>query len=188
MLFALALLFVSCQGNEIKDIKDRLSTVSQEMSELQMAVAVQQLRFESETMKMAELDPTLQAYAVATTNNGPLLVSCEDIKPYGDGQKLTLTIGNPLNMTFNGFSLVVRYGARAPALSPDSTSTSAMLNWMNARKEWRNNLKEKKETYSDKLLPGSWNGISLTIAPCKAEELGYLAIEISTNNVGLKSN
>jgi len=45
-------------------------------------------------------------------NNGHFLVSCDDVVPYGDGQKITLRIGNPYNITFNlDSSGVVTLGA-----------------------------------------------------------------------------
>ena len=152
----LSLFLISCQGNESQN---QLSQISQELLSLRLEVSMLKITATSMAASMAELDPTQKSFSVVMTNNGHLLMSCEDIQPYGDGQKLTLRIGNPYDMTYSGFSLTCRYGTRPPEVPAASDSTSAMLDWLIAHRKWRETLKEAKKEFGDKLYPGSWNKV-----------------------------
>lgn len=65
--------------------------------------------------KTATLDPDSKGYSYVSTDKGVFLFTVDGAEPFLDGHKIILRIGNPMNMTFSGFKLKVRYGKRPPA-------------------------------------------------------------------------
>jgi hypothetical protein len=145
---------------------------------------------ESETW--AVLDTTSDKYSVAKSNLGFFLVSCADIKEYGDGQKISLKIGNPQMMSYSGFKMKCQYGSRPPEqpnlIDPATGETSqAWKDWLVAKDAWRQSLKEKELTLVDDLLIGQWNDVDITIAPAKPDELAILCVKLEMDQVKLLS-
>ncbi len=68
-----------------------------------------------------------KSYSYISTDKGVFLFAVDGVEPFLDGHKILLRIGNPMNMTFSGFKLKVRYGKRPP-VSPSFESTSAATN------------------------------------------------------------
>ncbi len=65
------------------------------------------------TQQSVQLDPSSEGYSTIRTSQGyRLLVDVVNIEPYADGQKLTLKIGNPHAMSFQGFQLSIEHGPR----------------------------------------------------------------------------
>jgi len=163
--------------SENKELQDRLLN-----AELQLAVLDQRIR-ELENVE-ATFDPTDSGFLTVRTNNGHLLVSCEDLVPYGDGQKMTLKVGNPYNLTFNGFTLSVRFGRREPQM-PDPNDKAALAQWRDEYSSWNTSLRYKTLSLTDKLAPGAWNTISFVLAPAGPEDVGFIGLGITTSQVSL---
>ncbi len=105
---------------------------------------------------------SLEGYVRVDSNHGIFFVSLIDIQPYLNGYKLILNIGNPSYVTYRGFDLTVEWG-------------EFLLS----------ETKQRKETYTKDLYPGSWNKIEFNISPVEAEELNYIKVSITTNRLSL---
>ena len=143
-------------------------------------VVIRALLSETPSEKRTPLDISTKGYDFIESPAGRLLVSCTDAKPYLDGQKLTLNVGNPFLMTFSGFTLRVRYGPRPPATPP--TAAEALI----SQPAWEATLKTKDVPFTETLAPGTWTKVELALSPAKAEDLGYVDFKILTNQVSLQ--
>ena len=76
---------------------------------------VSSLEFIKHQYASITLDPGRPtAYRRLDSDTGSFLVSLDSVSPYLDGQKVTLSIGNPSSATYSGFTLKVRWGMRYP--------------------------------------------------------------------------
>ena len=82
-------------------------------------------------------------YQRVDTTAGFFLIALRDAKPYLDGYKLLLNIGNPSSVTYSGFAMHAHWGVQ----------------------------QEKDFSFTQDLRPASWNKVELVIAPAKAEDL-----------------
>jgi len=83
----------------------------------------------------------------------------DDIEPYSNGYKLVLSIGNPYYAVFSGMKTRARWGS--------AFETEASEKDMSAYEAWEKTFKEKEETVTHELRPGTWNKITV-IRPGKA--------------------
>jgi hypothetical protein len=128
--------------------------------------------------KTAVFDPTGErSYERVDGNVGFFLILIDNVEPYLDGQKISLLIGNPNNLTYSGAVLKIGWSARAPEFSLPPKQFSEEMAIYNASR------RETKINVTDTLRPGTWNKVSFTIAPAKATEFGNLEIGITTNQV-----
>lgn len=120
------------------------------------------------------IDPASpKSYQRLDSNTGSFFVSLSDVVPFLDGYKVILNVGNPLDVTYSGFTLDVKWGPRYD-YSKFSVPTYTA---------WSKQLREQKFPYADSLSPGAWNKVSVVISPAKAEDLGYLELSIETDTV-----
>lgn len=96
-------------------------------------------------------------YQRVDTTAGFFLIALRDAKPYLDGYKLFLNIGNPSSVTYSGFALHVTWG-------------------------W-GDQQEKDFSFTQDLGPASWNKVELVIAPAKTEDLKLLSVSMTTDRV-----
>lgn len=122
-----------------------------------------------------EIDPSTKQFVRVDTGNGFLLVSCQDIQPALDGQKLTLSIGNPFNGKFMGFKINVEWGPRYLGEPGD----------IERYVRWHHDLKSKEYSFADTLEAGTWNKVYLVLPQTPAENASYLRISVATPTVGL---
>lgn len=176
------ILVVSCSGPP--DLERRVTALEAANSDLASKLSAVEFSLKTLTSEEGTLDPTEKGFANMKANNWHFLVSSEDVVPYGDGQKVTLRIGNPYNITFKGFKITARYGTRAPEM-PDLSDTEAFKKWSSAYERWQKLLRQKELSFTDELQPGRWNRVAMILAPAKAEEVGFIGIRISTNQVSL---
>lgn len=102
------------------------------------------------------------------------LISLHEIKPYLDGCKVAINIGNPTNVLYSGFKAKVKWGKRwEEGINYD---------------DWVKQLREKEESFTEELKPGWWNKAVVTVSPAKPDQLGYLEFSIETNNAKLFDN
>jgi hypothetical protein len=106
-----------------------------------------------------------KGYAFVATELGQLMAACEDLKPFGDGYKLTLRVGNPHQVLLNGLSIKVRYHPK----------------WGSTPFE----IREVSTNVTDRLLPGTWSRITLVLSPARAEDTGMIWVTIAVNQVTL---
>lgn len=188
-LALLALLIVACGAppdfqRRLKDLESAHSSLALTVSSAESRLSSLESRVDSLFSNEGQIDPTSKAFSVVKTNNGHLLVSAEDVTPYGDGQKVTLRVGNPYGMSFSGFKMTARYGPRAPEI-PASSDAKALRKWFSDHEEWERSLRSKELSFTDELRPGRWNRVAMILAPATAHEVGTILIKIMTDQISL---
>lgn len=154
---------------ELKKLRERVDEVA-----FDLFLAKVQL----DQNKTATFDPSNpRGFQRVESNNGTFLVSVEDVRPYLDGHRVTLHVGNPQQATFGGFKMKVGWARRMPS------STKGAQTSQEAWKAFHESKQEKEFSFTETLRPGTWNRISFVVAPAKAEEFGYLELSMTTNQV-----
>lgn len=106
---------------------------------------------------MAAVNTTTSQYDVVKTRFGSFLVSAASAKPYLDGYQIKLQIGNLTSFVFNGAKLNVQWGATL-----NKTSNFDVTN---------------------RLVPGAWNYVYITLDPAKAADVKTILVQITLNEV-----
>ena len=136
--------------------------------------------FREKAAHTVTIDPTGEkSYQKLEASNGTFgtfLVSLENVVPYLDGQKVTLSIGNPHYATFAGIKLKVGWSKKVP----DGNDPVKY-------KEYTDSMHEKEVDLTDRLKPGAWNKVTFTVAPAAAKDFGQLEVGIVTNQVVLNN-
>ena len=127
--------------------------------------------------ELVVLDMESKTYSRLDTANGFFLISCQGVRPFLDGQKATLLIGNPLIARYVEYKIKVHWGPRF--LGPENDT----VKWL----AWYRSLKTKDYEYPGVLEPSKWNEIEVVLPQTKADELGYVDISLVTNTVSLGS-
>ncbi len=148
------------------------------IAELQGKVGWLETRVDIIEDEEGTLDPTLKAYAFVKTRAGNLLLAVDNVVPFGDGQKVTFRVGNPHTITFNGFTMKVRYGPREPSY-PEKKFDIAVYN------AWQASFREKELKVTESLIPGKWNHVNVVLAPAKPQDIGSLGVRIAIDQVSL---
>lgn len=127
------------------------------------------LRTASERYQSATFDPADKGYGRLDTSGGTFLVSVEDAKPFLDGYKIAMKIGNIQSIGYRGYTIKATWGSK----------------WERDKdyQKWKSSLKTKEVRMTEQLVPGAWNRMELTLAPAKAADIGHLEIEMVTDVV-----
>lgn len=159
----------------IKEIESKIQHLEEQLVALQGSVDAQvaaRARYSS-----VEFDPSDSSYRRVNSDGsfGSFAVSVQDVRPFGDGVRVKLNIGNPSSAGFTGAKLMFTYGPRAP---------DDPFDW-DAMEKWKGGLKKKEITLTESLQPGNWNSVSVTLPKIAADQFGYLRISISTDVISL---
>ncbi|MFM0210474.1 DUF3251 domain-containing protein [Paraburkholderia sediminicola] len=169
-------------GPEIDALKQQVAALSSQLQAAQqtaanIAVRVSSLEldqmFDSDTA--AHLDPTSKSYAIAKTNLGNLLISVDNLEPYGDGYKLRLLVGNPNMATYDGAKLQVQW-AEKPRWGEQGFDGQ----------KWKASVQSKDVDISNDLLPGAWNPVDIVISPATAAQTGYITVTATLDKLYLR--
>ncbi len=179
-LFVALGLFGCRQGNKVTELEAQVKALAETVSKVHNEQADLARRVESlsEDESVALISCTEKGYAFLRTKLGQFLVSCDDMRVYGDGQKITLRIGNPHNITLNGPVLKVKWSPRPPLQDGKVPAQSEIDAWVKSGGQ-----KEVKLT--EAIRPGVWNRVDVVLAPARAEEVALIQIRISVDQVGL---
>ena len=158
---------------EILGLRQEIETLKSKLSLDEYFLKSKQDRSDAVT-----LDLTQKAYQRLDTDNGFFLISVEEAVPYLNGYKIHITIGNPSYATYTDYKLKVRY--------------SKSFDWGKytdaSYDEWNKAIQEKEISYPQSLLPGTWNGVDVVLAPVTADQLGYLTLSMTTSTVSLHAH
>ena len=88
-----------------------------------------------------------------------------------------MSIGNPYYAIFSGMKTRARWGS--------AFETKASEKDMSAYEAWEKTLKEKEETVTHELKPGTWNKMTVILAPAKPEDLAYVEFSMTVEQVKL---
>lgn len=139
---------------------------------LEMANRLRDTRYQS-----ASFDPSEDGFQRIDTDLGIFAVSLQDMKPYGDGTRLTINLGNPAAASFSNVKLSLRYGPKLPNFDdPDFADKAAKA---------KSAEKTKEQELLKTVQGGSWNPNSITLPGVKPEELGFVEVRLSTSQVFL---
>ncbi len=100
-----------------------------------------------------------------------MLVSVEKVEQYLDGYKVSLEIGNPLSVNFDGFDIEAAWG-------PRYNTGDDYAKWLAAKQ-----TKKIAETHT--LPPGRWSPIDIILPSTEPKGFGYLDLKLSINRLSL---
>ena len=177
--------------NDIEVLKNenlKLATANQELTKSSVQIKdlqnIYQRLMTLEQYKSVEFDPSEQrSYQRLDTNNGYFLVILDNVSTYLDGQKVTLTIGNPSSIQYSGFKLKATWGMRYPAYDGKFSDE-----WAKKYEEASASTQTKEISLTDALPPGTWTKVTFNLSPATSKNFGRLSLEMTTNNVRMKSN
>lgn len=152
---------------QIEEVKNKLDNLEKQTTRLRFELDAEKTKYDS-----IVIDPSSKGYLRLDSSTGSFLVSLRDVQPYADGYKLKLNIGNPTSATYSGFALDVKWNKSFEKFSSQ---------------DWDNAQHEKTFKFAEKLMPGSWNTVFLTLSPAQKEELEYIEISMTTDQVILFS-
>jgi hypothetical protein len=152
---------IGTKGEQEDPIGQRIAPIFQRMTELERKI---------ERNQTALLDVTTRAFQRLDSKTGIFFVALDDVKPFLNGQRLSLRIGNPQGATYNGFKMKFEWGKADPTLKPII---------------WTANSRTKLEDSPLDLRAGSWTKTEVVLAPATAEELSYLEVSLETSTLTL---
>ena len=112
------------------------------------------------------------------TDLAMFFVSVKKVEPYLDGVQVTLSVGNPMNATYNGLKMKIKYATTAYAIDLSATGTDKY-------DQWKKTLKEKSIDLNTEIKPGTWNTAKFTIPAISPADFKYLNLEINSDSVSL---
>jgi len=109
---------------------------------------------------------------------GNFYISIEDIKPYLDGYKVRIKIGNPSLAAFVGFSMRVDWAGKIEP-PPPSLTRSEVAKWLETA---ASTFQQKTFSFPHKLEPGTWTFVELVLtpAPKKLGRIGFSQLQTPT--------
>ncbi|QBH21040.1 DUF3251 domain-containing protein [Alcaligenes faecalis] len=113
----------------------------------------------------ATLGLTEEGYSVVRTKLGTFLLSVTDIKPFANGVKIHLNIGNPQAMTYAGLDF--------------------KADWINATQQGEQAHK-KELSITNKILPNSWNKAEIVLSPAKVDEIKEVQLQVIADKVEMQ--
>jgi hypothetical protein len=122
-----------------------------------------------------QLDPAQRGYGRVDADLGAFAVSLADVRPFADSVRVRLTVGNLSAATYSGAKLTLKYGRRMPSGSEPDYATA----WNN----WNASLQTKEEAITERLLPGHWNPVQITLSGIQPKDFGYLEVSVSTDQI-----
>lgn len=114
----------------------------------------------------ATLGLTEEGYSIVRTRLGTFLLSVDDIKPFANGVKIHMRIGNPQAMTYAGLDFKAE--------------------WINATPQGEQ-THNKDLSITNKILPNSWNKAEIVLSPAKVDEIKEVQLLVIANAVELQA-
>ena len=145
-------------NTKLATLEGQISDLKNEIDELKKQKAFDDFFRESD--KYAYLTPGDEGYSAIRFDLGVLTVKLDDIKPYANGSKITLRIGNTLSAAIDGLTATLEWG------KVDSAGTPI-----------NDEAKSKKVTLKEVLPPGAWTKTSLVLDGVKPSELGFVRLK-----------
>jgi len=118
------------------------------------------------------LDTSDQGYYVLNSDTGVFFVTLKEAAPYLDGYNLQLSVGNPMNATYNGATLKIWWG---PGYDPGKGSYE----------DWEKSLSYKEVKVADELTAGYWTDVDAILSPASSEDMKTVRLAIETDKVQL---
>lgn len=176
------LTILGCADNKTSELEQKMSDMGTKLNDMQSTVDYQRTRMarfqvEKDRYNKVYLDTSSKGFQRLDTNCGTFWVMLEDVEPYTNGYKFVLSIGNPYYAVFSGVKTRARWGQAFEAKASEKD--------MSAYEAWEKTLKEKEETITNELRPGTWNKMTVILAPAKQEDLAYIEFSMTVEQVKL---
>lgn len=132
-----------------------------------------------------------KGFQVLKTQNGSLFVDIKEVKPYLNGYKISLNIGNPNLVTYINPEINVSWNI---SLDKYFDVRSKMLEKQKESKEkiriplWTDTLQTKSYCSMKRLLPGIWNEIEIDIPYATLDQLERCTLSITTGTIILSKD
>jgi hypothetical protein len=123
-------------------------------------------------------DATDESFQRIDSGLASFAVAIKDLRPYGDGTKVIVNVGNPSAATFHGVKLYLEYGSKMPEI--DDPEFDSKMEAVEA------NTKKKEQELLKPVLPGSWNPNEVTLPGIKPDQLSWINIKLSTDQIALR--
>jgi len=148
--------------NSVEPLHKRINELENQLKELSALIGKQESALEGylssrENDQYAVIDTTeLNNFGLAKTEYGNFPISIEDVTPYLDGYKLTISVANPTTMRFTGMEVDIRWGEG-----------------------------QKKEIrHPGEVRSGKWTTVPVVLAPVSADDLRKIFVRIGFNTIG----
>jgi hypothetical protein len=175
---------VAAQQQTPDALSKRLFDLEQHVESLQEDIDVER---QAQTtidyiLESPELNINDTKFTTVRTSNGTLLfVECDQAEPYLQGYRLHLHLGNPLYAKIYGVTLHIHYGPQSIVLPNDVPISQ----WIAAWKSWQAAMHTMDISLPNELPAASWTPVVVTLSPCAAQDLHYVAVGIDFDNVEL---
>ncbi len=124
-----------------------------------------------------------KGYTNLNSNFGIFFIRVEDIKPYANGYKLSLSIGNPYFIRFIDFKFSVEWGKEFSQFSEDNSNATKLLR---SYEDWKKSLNKKDISFTEILDSGCWTRVEIILSPASKNELGHIALSnLSINKISM---
>jgi hypothetical protein len=166
---------------DLRALTKRLAVLEKEVHELESKRISSDLTDALEKMRysVATFDPAEAGFQRIDTSFGMFAVSFEDVQPFADGIKVTISLGNPSSASFNGVVANLKYGPRQNMQIGDADSSAKYA-------AWSASLQSKEVTLNEILRPGKWNPVSVILPNIDPKNFGYLEVRLTTSTLSLQ--
>lgn len=169
-------LLAACGGGgpdsgQLEALEARIAAVESAYSNLKSEHDLLSLQVEAIGWgRVAVLKPGDQGYSTFQYDLGFMTARLEDIKPYANGSKVSIVLGNPSAARINGLKARVEWG------SVDKDGTP------------RNDTgKARQVSFPETLSPGTWTKVEVVLEGFPPAELGFVRLrEVGHGGIGLR--
>lgn len=174
--------------NDVIDNRVEIQKLSEKLDDLTIELNFLKEKDKDITFNCRDLR---KGFATINADNGILYVSVKEVKPYVDGYKITLAIGNPnlvtyinpeINLSWNiSFQKYWETRKKAHEIKKDSKEKTEIPSW-------EDTLQKKSYCVNKRFLPGIWNEIELHIPNTTIDQLEHCTLSITTGTVLLSTD
>jgi hypothetical protein len=162
-----------------QELKSERISNTQKITDLDSSLNVLATKYavldsEANEYKKCIFDNTSKAIHRLDTNFGSLYIRSNGITSDRNHYKLGLNIGNPYMSEISGFTLHMKYG---PSFNPSGPYSYA---------QWSSALISINKSFKKSLKPGRWNKLEIPLVTLKPNDIKYIRIEITVDNIILK--
>lgn len=157
---------IDAANTKLAALEEQIGNLKNEIDEIKTQKAFDDLVKAID--KYAYLTPGDEGYSLIKFDLGILAVKLDDIKPYANGSKITLRIGNTFSATIDGLKATLEWGKVDDAGTPVNEKS-----------------KSKAVTLKESLPPGSWTRTSIVLDGVKPSELGFVRLK-EINHRGIR--
>ena len=160
----LSAVFITSCGKDASDfsakaatLDDRIKTLEEQVGQLKSQIEINDMVKDWEGI--AFMTPGTEGYSLVKTDLGTITVSLENIQPYANGSKVTLTFGNLTAGTIDGFKAKLEWGS----LDEDGVPNNKTA-------------KSRKVEFNESLPSGSWTNSNVVLEGIPPAELGFVRL------------